>query len=59
MHYVCMHFGLIHDDELNGHKDVVYRTITLFSKGKRPIHFISKAPHVHITACICLNNCGS
>ena len=54
-----MHFGIIHDNELNADANVVYRTINFFSGDKRYIYFISDPLHLLKTAHNCLNNSGS
>ena len=54
-----MHFGIIHDNELNADTNVAYRTINFFSGDKRYIYFISNPLHLFKTAHNCLNNSGS
>ena len=54
-----VHFGITHDDELNGDTDVVYRTINFLSEDKRYIYFISDPPDLLKTANNCFNNSGS
>ena len=54
-----MHFGLIHDDELNADTDVVYRKIYFFTEDKHYIYFISDTTHLLKTARNCLNNSWS
>ena len=51
-----MHFGLIHDGELNADTDVAYRAIHFLSEDKCYIYFISDPPHLLKTACYRLNN---
>ena len=54
-----MHFPVTNEDDMNPDVVVTYKTINLFSKGKRFIYLISDVPHLIKTARNCLSNSGS
>ena len=54
-----MHFPMTNEDDMNHDVDVTYKSISLFSKEKQSIYFISDVPHLIKIARNCLSNSGS